>query len=568
MPRKSLLIGLLALVLAPSAAARPVELMPGVTYERRLEWTSAGPVSTYVVTAPKPGGLYSLTPLLSNNTITRRETVSSMERRVSGRMTTVGVNGDFFNWQGGWPSGLLMRGGVLEHHPAQNRSAVGIDPAGTLHVDRQPFVASWRGVSSLGHPLAQLNEPPRANSAALFTPVWGDATPAVDGVGVVLDPFPPAVPFKALAAPVTRVVTDSSVPIPRTGAVLLARGAAAQTLQEDAPLTGQITVQLALARDWSSVTDAVGGGPALVRDGKPIARSGESLTATQLYGRDPRTSIGQRADGSLVIVAADGRRPGWSVGISNWDLALTLARYGCVTGFALDSGGSTTVAFDGRVLNRPSDPGGERPVGEAFVIGYTGVYAPPPAPTLSPNGDVAGDRETLRYKLVRPSTVSAKLIAPDGTARELDAGQKQPGWYRLSWDGKDATDAVAPEGRYRWSVSAGDDLGRASTADRTFTLDATLGFLRVGRNARTIAFTLARDALIRVTVEDARGDILRTVAAGPRPAGPVTVRWNGRDGRRKLLRRGSYVVRVAATSPVGLSELRHPVRIERPRAGG
>jgi hypothetical protein len=562
MSRKFLLSALFfALVVVPQAAARPQLLMPGVTYERRLEWTAAGPVSTYVITAPKPGGLYSLTPLLSNGTITGRETVSSMERRASSQMTAVGVNGDFFNWQGGWPSGLLMRSGVLEHHPADSRSSVGIDTAGTLHVDRQPFVATWRGVSSLDHPLAGLNEPPRANSAALFTPVWGDATPAVDGVGVVLEPFSPAVPFTDLTATVTRVVTDSSVAIPRNGAVLLGRGSAAQDLLEDAAVSGQLVVRLALSRDWAGVTDAVGGGPALVRAGKPIARSGERLTAAQLYGREPRTSIGQRADGGIVIVAADGRRRGWSVGITNWDLALALARYGCVTAMALDSGGSTTVAFDGRVLNRPSDPGGERPVAEAFVLGYTGVYAPAPAPTLSPNGDRVGDREALSYKVVRPSTVSAKLIAPDGTIRELDAGSKTAGWYRLSWDGTDAAGAAAPEGRYKWSVSSTDDVGRASAADRTFRLDNTLGFARVGRNARTIGFQLTRDAAVRVTVEDRYGDILRTVATGSRTAGTVVVRWNGRDGRRKLIRRGSYVVHVAATSEIGLSELRRPVRI-------
>src|SRR5207248_116275 len=93
MSRTALLATLFALVLAPAAAAGPVQLMPGVTYQRKLEWTAAGPVVTYVIRAPKPGGLYSLAPLLSNNAITGRETVSSMERRVSGQMTTVGVNG-------------------------------------------------------------------------------------------------------------------------------------------------------------------------------------------------------------------------------------------------------------------------------------------------------------------------------------------------------------------------------------------------------------------------------------------------------------------------------------------
>ena len=127
------------------------------------------------------------------------------------------------------------------------------------------------------------------------------------------------------------------------------------------------------------------GGPTLVKNGAPVANAHEALTPIQLNGRDPRTAIGQRADGSIVIVAADGREPGWSVGISNWDLALALVRYGCVNGFALDSGGSTTVALDGQLLNHPSDPTGQRPVAEALVIGYSGVYAPFVAPTISPN---------------------------------------------------------------------------------------------------------------------------------------------------------------------------------------
>lgn len=556
MKRKLLLSAVFALVLVPTGAARPVTLMPGVTYEHRLEWTTHGPVSTYVITAPRPGGLYSLQPLLSNNTITGRETVSSMERRVSTQLTTVGVNGDFFNWNGGWPSGLFMRDGVLEHHPATNRSALGIDATGTLHVDRVPFAATWRGVSSLTYPIAQLNEPPHPNATALFTPVWGSATPAVNGFAVVLQPFPGAVPFKDLTVDVVSASSDSSVPIPRNGAVLVARGSAASALQSDALLGGQITLRFGLPKDWSTVINAVGGGPALVRDGKPIPDSHESLSADQLFGREPRTSIGQRADGTLVIIAADGRRPGWSVGVTNWDLSLALMRAGCVTGFALDSGGSTTVAFDGTVLNRPSDPTGERPVAEALVIGYEGVFAPSPAPTLSPNGDGIAERETLSYKVVRSSTVSAKLVAPDGTVRELDSGTKTPGRYAVSWDG-----AAAPEGKYTWLVDATDDSGRTSTAQRTFTLDRTLGFPRIARNARAIRFALTRPARIRVTIEDRYGEIQRTVATGSRPPGNVTVKWNGRDGRRQLIRRGSLVVHIAATSAIGLSELRLPVTI-------
>ncbi len=66
-----------------------------------------------------------------------------------------------------------------------------------------------------------------------------------------------------------------------------------------------------------------------------------------------------------------------------------------------------------------------------------------------------------------------------------------------------------------------------------------------------------------MTIETRFGGVLRTVAAGPRTAGTVTVVWNGRDGRGKRVRRGTYVVRVAATSLLGLSQLRVPLRISR-----
>ena len=55
---------------------RGVAMLAGVSYERILRWTATGPIALYVITAPKPGGLYTLTPLLSNGTIVGRETVS------------------------------------------------------------------------------------------------------------------------------------------------------------------------------------------------------------------------------------------------------------------------------------------------------------------------------------------------------------------------------------------------------------------------------------------------------------------------------------------------------------
>src|SRR5256714_3909890 len=176
MSRKLFVAVFVALFLTPAAAGRPTQVMPGVTYERVLRWTAAGPLVMYVVSAPKPQGQYRLMPLLSNGTIVGRETVTQMERDASAQMTTIGVNGDFFSWNGGWPSGLLMRSGVVEHQSALGRAAVGIDTGATLHADRVPWYARWRGPDGISYPVGQLNEPPRKDAVALFTPGWGAET--------------------------------------------------------------------------------------------------------------------------------------------------------------------------------------------------------------------------------------------------------------------------------------------------------------------------------------------------------------------------------------------------------
>ena len=88
--------------------------------------------------------------------------------------------------------------------------------------------------------------------------------------------------------------------------------------------------------------------------------------------------------------------------MTNFELAQQLVRLGAVTASALDSGTSTTMAFDGKLINRPSDPGGERGVADGLFVFYYGVQAPAPATdVLSPNGDGVDEAQQLSYKVVR-----------------------------------------------------------------------------------------------------------------------------------------------------------------------
>jgi Phosphodiester glycosidase len=506
----------------------------------------------HVISAPKPTGLYALKPILSNNAIIGRERVTAMQRRASAEATVAGVNGDLFSWTDGHPTGGLIRGGILDRGPADFRSTIGIDTDGVLHVDRVRLAGSWQGTAQ--RRIVGLNEPPRANRSTLYTRAWGPRTPAESGGAyAILQPLPESKPNTLLTTTVAGYASGGNQPIPPGGAVLVARGAQAGFLTAEAPVGGTVKILLALTPPWTNVVEAVGGGPIIVRDGKPVFRSFEGFTTDQLAVRHPRTGVGQLADGRIVLVAVDGRQPGYSTGLTNFELALAMMRLGCVTASALDAGGSTTMASDGKLLNRPSDPAGERAVAEALTLFYYGVHAPAlTSRTLSPNADGVGDKQTLAYKLVRQSNVTATLTGPGGAVVTLDSGARAPGLYRFNFDG-----SGQPEGTWTFRVVADDDLGRRSTADRQFVYNNTLGFLSARASGKRVTanFRLARAARVVLRIETPGGAIVKTLPARTLPAGNARISWRGRPGR--------YVFSVTATSDVGAVELAAPFRLRR-----
>jgi hypothetical protein len=444
---------------AAEAQIRGQTLMPGVVYSHQVEFTAHGPVVLNVVSAPQPTGLYSIRAALSQGIVPGRARLTDMEKEVSATSTAVGINGDFFNTRWGTPSSILVRGGVLDADAVGGRSAAGFDASGGLHVDRVSLSATWKGVDQY-RPMG-LNEPPRRSATTLYTPAWGSTTPAESGATeVVLAPFPPALPNRILSAPVVQVAQGGSQAIPPDGAVLVARGSQAQVLTAQAPAGSTVSVRLVLTPTWDDVREAVGGGPVLVRNGRPIFRSNELFSARQLFTRTARSAVGQTADGRVLLVAVDGGRRGYSMGMTSFELALALARLGAVNACGLGTGAATTLAFDGKLLNRPSGRGGESPIADGLLIGYEGVYVPQLPATVA-----SGKPLALAYKVVRPSTVTATVTGPDGSTTTIDSATHAAGLYPFDWT------PTAP-GRWTFQVTAVDDLRRTTSAERTFTVSA------------------------------------------------------------------------------------------------
>lgn len=86
-------------------------------------------------------------------------------------------------------------------------------------------------------------------------------------------------------------------------------------------------------------------------------------------GIQPRTAIGQKSDGTMLFVIIDGRSVS-SPGATWADVQKIMAENGAVNAANLDGGSSTVLSFEGRLVNVPSSPYGERYLPDAFLVSY------------------------------------------------------------------------------------------------------------------------------------------------------------------------------------------------------
>jgi hypothetical protein len=371
-----------AIGLAVPASAAAVEVAPGVV------WTTVvrerGPVRINVLELD-PAVVHGV---LSNGRIAGRERVSRMARRLG---AVAAVNGGYFGPRGD-PVGVLAIDGALLSEPVNGRSALMI-AAGRAAVAPVRFSGSVtiNGVVRLIDGVERTRglipacggrggdvPSTRPNAAltctdaselVLLSPSYGARPPREGGVEAVLRD-----------GSVARVRAPGTGPVPRDGQLLTGTGDAARFLRDVALPRSRVEVTLALRApgrplELSQQTLVVGGGPRLLRGGRvAVTARVEGFAPPQapaffgsfVVARQPRTLAGVRADGRLLLVTVDGRRPGWSTGMTLPEAARLMRSLGARDALNLDGGGSTTMTVRGEVVNRPSDRAGERPVSDAL----------------------------------------------------------------------------------------------------------------------------------------------------------------------------------------------------------
>ena len=110
-------------------------------------------------------------------------------------------------------------------------------------------------------------------------------------------------------------------------------------------------------------------GPALVENGEIVVNTKSEVG--QSMASNPRTAIGIIDENHYIIIVSDGRTSE-SQGLSLYEMAEVMKSYRVKTAYNLDGGGSSTMYFNGQVINKPTTNGNisERAVSDIVYIGY------------------------------------------------------------------------------------------------------------------------------------------------------------------------------------------------------
>lgn len=287
-----------------------------------------------------------------------------------------GVNGDFYlrdnPMYAGDPRGLQIVNGDLMSGP--DTVCVWFDTNGNPHLDevKGDFNLTWPGGRKTPF---RLNERRGTSMAVLYTPSYGASTRDPGGRGMILekDGDGPWLPFQVSQtyhARVREVRGDGNTLLAADTMVLSLAPEMLAGLPEATP-GARLEISTATTPALRGVKMAIGGGPALIKKGKPFSLKTPPPGTAADYGqrskyeRHPRAAVGWSPK-HVFLVVVDGRQPGLSVGMKLAELAEYMSGLGCIEAMNLDGGKSAQMWMSGRIMNSPCQ--GEDTVANSLLV--------------------------------------------------------------------------------------------------------------------------------------------------------------------------------------------------------
>lgn len=325
---------------------RTTQLAGGVTYTYAQEELNGRPLVSYLVSVA-PTARLQLRPFSAAGMYNGR---GSVAKQAAQRGLVAAINASYFDTDG-WVIGNVK--------DKENFVAMDSTPRSgyVASESEQQIVRDLAYTGTLSLPdgrlltLKGMNRARIANDLVLFNAYYAASTKT--------NQFGREVKIKN--GRVVAISTAGNMPIEPDSVVISGHGVNADALAS-LRLGDHVTLTQTLGNTLAdAATTVVSGGPLLVENGSVHVRTAEEQIAPDIArGRAPRTALGLKKDGTLLLLVVDGRSSA-SAGLTLTELAQYLVKLGAVSAVNYDGGGSSEMVINGKIVNNPSD-GRERAV--------------------------------------------------------------------------------------------------------------------------------------------------------------------------------------------------------------
>ncbi len=319
-------------------------------------------------------------PTLTNGpTIFGTSAITTEVKRLEGLGSDIigGSNADFFSLQTGVPMSNAIVDGKILTKDASGQDAIGIMPDGTAFISYFSLNSVLIKEDGSEANIYNINKYRQPYAIYMMTDEFSSETKnSTEGIDVILGSIEGEMKIGTKMTAVVESVNQQtgSAPIPKGKIVITVDAKAPAEFYE--PISTlkvgeKVTINFSADGDkrWNDVQVGMGSvGGRLLKNGEV----NEDLPT----GAAPRTAIGIKDDGSIVLYTIDGRQSGHSYGVQLKTLAKRMKELGCTDAINLDGGGSTEMVVqlpgyeNSMLINKPSD-GGERKVSTFFFFANT-----------------------------------------------------------------------------------------------------------------------------------------------------------------------------------------------------
>jgi len=308
----------------------------GIAHIKKIKYINSKPVKINIVEVnTKVNPYLKIQPQTASEKLNSKSTVRKIAQKNG---SIVAINGGFFKPQTGVPLGALMIDGKVLTGPIYNRVGIAIFENNHKTSFKMTNIEFEINAITKNNTVRidNINQPRMLQSyLLLYTSDWGKTIPA-----------PPKTGWNMIIRDNKIIkITANSTEIEENDMVLQGNKDKLSKLAQD----GEIKIEIKLQQELQGAKHIIGAGPYLVKDSQ-IYVDTQTQRLQAISGKNPRSAIGYKHDGTLIIVTVDGREE-TSVGMTLRELAVLMKNLGCEYAMNFDGGSSSAIYVKGRIAN-------------------------------------------------------------------------------------------------------------------------------------------------------------------------------------------------------------------------